>query len=100
MDRKGWAPLPSPQEHTPGPWTYSVERGEIVLANGHSVVASFRDGTEPCEADARLIAHAPAMLAFIRKVAVRLCEHRTVCPSNDRCNPCEARAILRAVEGA
>lgn len=57
-------------KHTPGPWssTYNEHRGTCQIhADNGTWVATTRDGTIKQEANARLIAAAPEMLAVIAK---------------------------------
>ncbi len=52
--------------HTPGPWKVSVDRETIVDANGYYVSKVARIGnTKENQANARLIAAAPALLEAV-----------------------------------
>jgi len=105
--------------HTPGPWSV-IERadtidGEPVIYVGQpdrrEAMGDYRlDYAEHDVArvftrdDARLIAQAPAMLAWFRSFAPKRCVRTGIPPLADNPNPCgcgscAARAILRAVEG-
>jgi hypothetical protein len=98
------------QTHTPGPWKMSPPLGEgdyavladQVTAGGNFYIATLPLGSHAqAEANARLIAAAPAMLEYVRAAVATL-------SVNGRNNSEErmadlakrARAILRDVEGA
>lgn len=58
-------------EHTPGPWTYrppGVQLGLAVIASNGHVIYSDRH-TEETEANARLIAAAPELLAALEQLS-------------------------------
>lgn len=60
----------SASKHTPGPWR--VGRGSRIesCANGRIVAdVTYHDDEQLAGADARLIAAAPDLLAFVRRVA-------------------------------
>ena len=55
-------------KHTPGPWNLDKRQEKLMGANGQSIVVwnsglSFGNRTEEAEANARLIASAPELLA-------------------------------------
>lgn len=60
--------------HTPGPWT--VQEGEVTAAEGDVIIAEMVGRGRPCavenpieaEANARLIAAAPDLLAALRLI--------------------------------
>lgn len=60
-------------KHTPGPWEYEVnDNGTVIVKDGYSIASTFGTraitGDElPHEANATLIAAAPAMLVALRK---------------------------------
>ena len=103
-------------QHTPGPWSISApvravgdEANDFAIAalvdETRSVIAEafWRVGTTrfaPAEANARLIAQAPAMLEMLKEL---LADHANIVEcleDNLMDETCEkARAILRAAEG-
>jgi hypothetical protein len=84
-------------DHTPGPWTVHVD-GLIVLSDG---ALEDREPIAQCvasqhgEANARLIAAAPALLALAHTISDS--DQRRV---NWKHLVAEARALRHAVEGA
>ena len=59
-------------KHTPGPWNLDKRQEKLMGANGQSIVVwnsglSFGNRTEEAEANARLIAAAPELLAALKK---------------------------------
>ena len=88
-------------QHTPGPWKFDQRGDDYGLwgGKGHSRVLSIRSGVIPQNADARLIAQAPAMLAALKSLT-RLYDKKLMTPVNEIAPAWESvRAILRAVEG-
>ena len=98
--------------HTPGPWRatrHSSIVGTAVMANRGIVVASVLGSPEVCQANARLIAAAPDLLALAKRYASECseCEGtgvKLVWAENadhndawDHSEPCEACADIRAV---
>jgi hypothetical protein len=81
--------------HTPGPWetnglTIETIAGPfVVVAHVADTDGAGPDDTGECHANARLIAHAPALLTLINRM-------QRFCPVTMQD---EVRAILRAVEG-
>lgn len=51
--------------HTPGPWTAQLSRTDGYIMKGAFCVASVGDCCEPRDANARLIAAAPELLAAL-----------------------------------
>ena len=101
----------TPAPHTPGPWTIQavldevdqIERQVIHVPMPHSVgkhiahIATWGGSPDPeSEANARLIAQAPAMLDALRAM-VDVYEQTGPMPS---AIASAARAILRVVDGA
>lgn len=95
------------QTHTPGPWTtwndgIRASNGEQV-ATVHAVDAdhSKRYGSGPSDANARLIARAPEMRAFVARVARQGCgcSSRALRENEPECDSCDARALLAAIDG-
>ena len=88
--------------HAPGPWR-PTEGGHVVDASGSAVAAVW--GAE-LEANARLIAAAPELLAVVARTA----DQRCLCaatysdvpeawdPAGD-CPACAARALIRRLGG-
>ena len=56
------------KKHTPGPWQSYSDGSKAFVRNEHSFVASMSADTDRCDADARLIAAAPEMLAALEAV--------------------------------
>jgi hypothetical protein len=93
--------------HSPGPWRVVVGRlideyVEVLDANGRAVVEGGAEGdqgwirghVEITEADARLIAAAPELLAALKEGLYEM-NH-----PDDECPVCEtARALIRRIEG-
>lgn len=85
--------------YTPGPWAVSrdavpdwhVQSSVYAEASGVRVATAFES-----EGNARLIAAAPELAAFIVEYARVSCECDDV-PAG--CGPCRARALLARVEG-
>lgn len=84
--------------HTPGPWRYQPTAGN----HDYSVYAEQGNGRDVAlvrefhEGNARLIAAAPDLLAFVAEYARVSCECDDV-PGG--CGPCRARALLARIEG-
>ena len=59
--------------HTPGPWLHTPQ-GDVHSADGKRVALIFGDGTFVCKGDARtmanarLVAAAPELLAFVQRL--------------------------------
>jgi hypothetical protein len=78
--------------HTPGPWKlspYSSIVG-IAISGGGFVIAGVRGGREFSEANARLIAAAPELLALAHRYAKECgeCAGTRVCPDDEPCTEC------------
>jgi hypothetical protein len=99
-------------QYTPGPWmlhsgTYSGGRELKVTPREHRSSAYVMVGGENADANARLIAQAPAMLAWMRRVMTDcltmpdsiLGPGRHLFPSNGATAE-EARTILHTIEGS
>jgi hypothetical protein len=90
--------------HTPGPW--HVDGSSVTGADGHRV-ADVRDSvyakgvTRDRDANARLIAEAPAMLDVLRAFVDTLGPDDHVgCVGTLGCSFNDARAILARIDGA
>jgi hypothetical protein len=90
-------------DHTPGPWTY-IDEGprEVRLKRDHWAVGSLdsREGIAIVfrnEANACLIAAAPALLALAQQYAVECAECFGKAVSDDTGQDCEGCADIRAV---
>lgn len=55
----------STTNHTPGPWRVHAVAGLIQEANGHSIAAYTGTSQDEADANARLIAAAPELLAAL-----------------------------------
>lgn len=69
-------------KHTPGPW---IAHGDAVLWNNRSTyreLVATTQGMLNAEANARLIAAAPALLEALRPFAALLAEHHERLPDN------------------
>lgn len=92
--------------HTPGPWTlspYSSIVG-IAISGGGFVIAGVRGGREFSEANARLIAAAPDLLALAKQFASECseCEGLGYHDDGERapCPDCfDIRAVIDKAEG-
>lgn len=99
--------------HTPGPWTWFDMKRSGVHSAGDPCMKGFVGGDgqgfahtvglmEPRDtANARLIARAPEMYAFIVEAAGRDChryDKHFGQPPCGECESCRARAIVGAVE--
>ena len=93
--------------HTPGPWRATPHNsivGTGIVANRGIVVASVLGVPEVCQANARLIAASPDLLALAKRYASECAQcdgdGRILVTFNDReaeYDPCEACADIRAV---
>ncbi len=105
----------TPAQHTPGPWTIQtvldevdqIERQVIHVPMPHSVgkhiahIATWGGSPDPeADANARLIAQAPAMLDALRDCVESLSRLPNVDGAYRVTVLSQARAILRAVDGA
>lgn len=84
-------------KHTPGPW---LARGRYIGVKNHaSFIAECRDqngnwsNTEFSEANARLIAASPEMLAYLYKLVPE------DCTGEKNCVHCEGMALIAKAEG-
>ena len=63
----------SESKHTPGPWQISRLNGLIYVKNNEGFIGSLNNGectntwTEECEANARLVESAPALLSALKE---------------------------------
>lgn len=96
----------SEAKHTPGPWKYEVhELSEGFSAIVYGSTTGLRIGTDHLsEADARLIAAAPDLLAMIKRLVEVNAEFRAGLPADwegdpmdDACK--EAAALIAKAEG-
>jgi hypothetical protein len=102
------------EKHSPGPWTVDEIGGNAVLAADDETVCRCHWSTssdpgpkadaEELEmsrrwnADARLIAQAPAMLALLREAAGECTESNWACDKGQCCHP-RIAALLAAIDG-
>lgn len=88
-------------KHSPGPWIWNNSepyRAAVLVAGDGTEVCDFGGGikyeesagTEPNEADARLIAAAPEMLELLREIEADF-------TNSDR--RAEARALIKRIDG-
>lgn len=89
-------------KHTPGPWRatpYSSIVG-IAISSPASVVAGVRGDQVTAEANARLIAAAPNLLALAHQYASECgeCAGTRICPDDTPCTECED--IWRVIDQA
>lgn len=94
-------------QHTPGPWIYSS--GMVWAGDGEEIPIAYMDRetphTKPVERDAnaRLIAKAPEMLALLRAAVFNpnlMTRHKgELCSGKLQCGICTAHALLREIEG-
>lgn len=85
-------------KHTPGPWDSYTENGKTTCINGDPQFGTIVCEMVNSEADARLIAAAPDMLALIRDVAAKDHGH-TMSNPKSLCLFCHARALLARIDG-
>jgi hypothetical protein len=102
--------------HTTGPWTIGesadhtfegtdvYDGRRIVWAPDGMEVCLVRDRGGMTRANARLIAAAPAMLAYVKRWGAGRCNTEVLVgspcdPTAELCRYCEARALLRELEG-
>lgn len=88
--------------YTPGPWRaspYSSIVGIAISAPG-SVIAGVRGDQPTAEANARLIAAAPSLLALAHQYAEECgdCAGTRVCPDDTPCTACDD--IWRVIDQA
>lgn len=90
--------------HTPGPWhisPYSSIVGIAVYGDG-IVIAGVRADKPTAEANARLIAAAPELLALAHQYASECgdCAGTRVCPDDEPCTACaDVWAVIDKAEG-
>lgn len=87
--------------HTPGPW--KLERcqcGDVNCERYGTSNGIFYQGSGYTEADARLIAEAPAMLAALRQALPLIDAHRRAALGEGDIAAHNIRAILARIEGA
>jgi hypothetical protein len=105
-------------KHTPGPWRQEGfriyrdwqpgEKGNLPYIAVQSICEvahdrqGLRRGHEENEANARLIAEAPAMRTLLAVIAQQPCEcsRWALTEGESDCNRCEARTLLARIDGA
>ena len=91
--------------HTPGPWKVEEQRGRVLsIVNHEDVGVAFAGtaGVPSNDANARLIASAPDLLASAEKALAYLTSDLVANTGLDDCRVCDQlrRAIRRAIGGA
>ena len=92
-------------KHTPGPWRVEVdEKGDIgVFADNYGLICYPAE--DNYQVNARLIAAAPEMRAFVEQAAKHPCQcdyfyaDDNGYPTSDGCLMCDARALLARIDG-
>ena len=79
-------------QHTPGPWGVD---GRDITTEIDTIATVHNSGTPIGDANARLIAAAPEMVAFIKNIVA--CSYHDT--SHDSALLVDARALLAKVEG-
>ncbi len=93
----------SEHKGTPGPWYVASLNDNLYIINNMEIVSITKiplsENTRE-QADARLIAAAPCLLALVREIATDgqcSCDDWIATPKGEKCWVCRAKAIIKRV---
>jgi len=87
------------QTHTPGPWTVNIDGPDMRVFAGGEMLAIVNEFRDEAEANARLIASAPALKEALERLLPKLTTYSGAVPVVILPEYKAARAVLASIEG-